>query len=111
MKQDNQTIVLMHLSQLVTLALSFGSILIPLYIWMTKKETIKDLDAHGKNILNFQFSLLIYSLICIPLVFIGVGIIGLILILIASIVYPIQNAIKASHGVMPTYPYSIAFLK
>ena len=31
MKQDNQTIVLMHLSQLVTLALSFGSILIPLY--------------------------------------------------------------------------------
>ena len=77
MKQDNQTIVLMHLSQLVTLALSFGSILIPLYIWMTKKEAIKDLDAHGKNILNFQFSLLIYSLICVPLVFIGVGIIGL----------------------------------
>ncbi len=111
MKQDNQTIVLMHLSQLVTLALSFGSILIPLYIWMTKKETIKDLDAHGKNILNFQFSLLIYSLICIPLVFIGVGIIGLILILIASIVYPIKNAIKASYGVMPTYPYSIVFLK
>ena len=111
MKQDNQTIVLMHLSQLVTLALSFGSILIPLYIWMTKKETIKDLDAHGKNILNFQFSLLIYSLICVPLVFIGVGIIGLILILIASIVYPIKNAIKASHGVMPTYPYSIVFLK
>jgi hypothetical protein len=44
-------------------------------------------------------------------VFIGVGIIGLILILIASIVYPIKNAIKASHGVMPTYPYSIVFLK
>ena len=111
MKQDNQIIVLMHLSQLVTLALGFGSILIPLYIWITKKEVIKDLDAHGKNILNFQFSLLIYSFICIPLVFIGVGIIGLILIMIASIVYPIKNAIKASNDAMPSYPYSIAFLK
>ena len=74
MKQDNQAIVLMHLSQLATFALAFGSILIPLIIWFTQKDKIKDLDAHGKMILNFQFSLLIYSFICIPLVFVGVGI-------------------------------------
>ena len=111
MKQDNQTIVLMHLSQLATFVIAFGSILIPLIIWLTQKEKIKDLDAHGKQILNFQFSLLIYSFICIPLVFIGIGILGLIVILILSIVYPIKNAMRASNEQLPVYPYSITFLK
>ena len=111
MKQDNQTIVLMHLSQLATFVLAFGSILIPLIIWFTQKEKINDLDAHGKMILNFQFSLLIYSFICIPLIFVGIGIIGLLIILIMSIVYPIKNAIRASDELPPVYPYSITFLK
>jgi uncharacterized protein len=111
MKQDNQTIVLMHLSQLATFVIAFGSILIPLIIWLTQKEKIKDLDTHGKHILNFQFSLLIYSFICIPLVFIGIGIMGLIVILILSIVYPIKNTIRASNEQLPVYPYSITFLK
>ena len=111
MRQDNQTIVLMHLSQLATFMFAFGSILIPLIIWITQKEKIKDLDAHGKLILNFQFSLLIYSFICIPFIFIGIGFLGLLLILVLSIVYPIKNAIKASNQETPIYPYSISFLK
>jgi uncharacterized Tic20 family protein len=111
MKQDNQTIVIMHLSQLATFVFAFGSILIPLIIWFTQKEKIKDLDTHGKMILNFQFSLLIYSFVCIPLIFIGVGILGLLIILVVSIVYPIKNAIRASNQQAPEYPYSITFLK
>ena len=111
MKQDNQTIVLMHLSQLATFMFAFGSILIPLIIWFTQKDKVKDLDAHGKMILNFQFSMLIYSFICIPLVFIGIGVLGLIVIFILSIVYPIKNAIIASNEQLPVYPYSITFLK
>jgi len=111
MKQDNQTIVIMHLSQLATFVFAFGSILIPLIIWLTQKEKTKDLDTHGKMILNFQFSLLIYSFVCIPLIFIGVGILGLLIILVVSIVYPIKNAIRASNQQAPEYPYSITFLK
>ena len=111
MKQDNQTIVLMHLSQLATPIIAFGSILIPLIIWFTQKEKIKDLDTHGKMILNFQFSMLIYSFVCIPLVLVGVGILGLLIILVLSIVYPIKNAVRASNQEAPEYPYSITFLK
>ena len=111
MKQDNQTIVLMHLSQLATFLIAFGSILIPLTIWFTQKERIKELDEHGKMILNFQFSLLIYGFVCIPLIFTGVGILGLLAILLMSIVYPIKNAIRASNKEQPKYPYSITFLK
>jgi uncharacterized Tic20 family protein len=111
MKQNRQLIVLTHLSQLVTLIIGFGSLLLPLILWFTNKEKIYNMDAHGKNILNFQISLLIYSLICIPLILLlGLGVLGLIVLGIVSIVFPIINAIKASKGETPKYPLSLNFI-
>ena len=108
MGQDNQLIVITHLSQLVTLVIGFGSLIIPLIIWMSNKEKVFEMDAHGKNILNFQISLLIYSIICIPLIFLlGLGFLGLIILGIISIIFPIINAIKASNGETPKYPLSL----
>ena len=79
MRQDNQLIVLTHLSQLLTFITGFGGLLVPLVIWLTQKENVYKMDEQGKHILNFQLSMLVYSLICIPLVFaLGLGIIGLI---------------------------------
>ena len=111
MRQNKQLIVLTHLSQLVTLIIGFGSLLLPLILWLTNKEKIHSMDAHGKNILNFQISLLIYSLICIPLILLlGLGVLGLIVLGIISIVFPIINAIKASNGETPKYPLSLNFI-
>lgn len=111
MRQDKQLIVITHLSQLVTLVIGFGSLILPLIIWMSNKEKVYEMDEHGKNILNFQISLLIYSLICIPLIFLlGLGILGLIILGIISIVFPIINAIKASNGETPKYPLSLNFI-
>jgi len=108
MREDRQLIVITHLSQLVTLVLSFGSLIIPLIIWMTNKEKIFEMNEHGKNILNFQISILIYSIVCIPLIFLlGLGILGLIVLGIISIIFPIINAIKASNGETPKYPLSL----
>ena len=108
MRNDRQLIVITHLSQLVTLVIGFGSLIIPLIIWMSNKEKVYELDAHGKNILNFQISLLIYSLICIPLILLlGLGILGLIALGLVSIIFPIINAIKASNGETPKYPLSL----
>jgi hypothetical protein len=108
MRQDRQLIVLTHLSQLITLVMGFGSLILPLILWMTNKEKVYQMDAHGKNIINFQLSILIYSLICIPLILLlGLGILGLIVLAFVAIVFPIINAIKASNGETPTYPLSI----
>ena len=108
MRNDRQLIVITHLSQLVTLVIGFGSLIIPLIIWMSNKEKVYELDAHGKNILNFQISLLIYSLICIPLILLlGLGILGLIALGLVSIIFPIINAVKASNGETPKYPLSL----
>ncbi len=108
MKQDRQLIVLTHLSQLVTLVVGFGSLILPLILWTTNKQKIYEMDAHGKNILNFQISLIIYAIICIPLILLlGLGILGLIVLAVISIIFPIINAVKASRGETPKYPLSL----
>ena len=111
MREDNQLIVITHLSQLITLVIGFGSLLLPLILWLTQKEKIYQMDTHGKNIINFQLSLIVYCLICIPLIlFLGLGIVGLIVLGIISVVFPIVNALKASKGETPTYPLSLNFI-
>ncbi|MDO5981239.1 DUF4870 domain-containing protein [Flavivirga spongiicola] len=111
MKQDNQLLVITHLSQLITLFTGFGSLLLPLVLWLTQKEKIYQMDAHGKNIINFQLSLIVYCLICIPLILLfGLGLLGFLILGVISIVFPIVNAIKASRGEIPTYPLSFNFV-
>ena len=81
MRQDNQLLVITHLSQLVTLVTGFGSLLIPLVIWLTQKDKVYQMDEHGKNIINFQLSLIIYFIICIPLILLlGLGLLGFIIL-------------------------------
>ena len=111
MRQDNQLIVITHLSQLISLITGFGSLLLPLVLWLTQKGKVYKMDIHGKNILNFQLSLLLYFIICFPLILLfGLGLLGFIVLGVISIVFPIINAIKASNGETPTYPLSINFI-
>ena len=110
-RQDNQLIVITHLSQLISLVTGFGSLIVPLILWVTQKEKIHQMDEHGKNIINFQLSLIVYCLICIPLILLfGLGIIGLIVLGIISIFFPIINAIRANNGETPKYPLSLNFI-
>lgn len=111
MRQDNQLLVITHLSQLITIITGFGSLILPLVLWLTQKEKVYQMDAHGKNIINFQLSLFVYTIICIPLILLfGLGLLGFIVLGIISIVFPIINAIKASNGETPTYPLSLNFI-
>ncbi|CDF78677.1 conserved hypothetical protein [Formosa agariphila KMM 3901] len=111
LRDDKQLIMLTHLSQLATLALGFGSLLIPLVIWLTQKENVLGMDDEGKKILNFQISLVIYCILCIPLILLcGLGFIGFIIIGLVSIILPIMNAIKVNNNEPTSYPFSFKFI-
>lgn len=111
MREDNQLIVLTHLSQLITLVIGFGSLLLPLVFWLTQKDKVYQMDAHGKNIVNFQLSLIVYCIICVPLILLfGLGLLGFLVLGAIAIIFPIVNAIKASRGEIPTYPLSFNFI-
>lgn len=111
LKEDNQLLVLMHLSQLLDFVTGFGGLIVPLVLWMTKKDEIKDMDKQGKMILNFRISMFIYLIISGILALILIGIVGLVIIGIIMLIYPIVNAINVSNGKEPYYPFSIEFIK
>ncbi|HLV69696.1 MAG TPA: DUF4870 domain-containing protein [Xanthomarina sp.] len=111
MRKDNQLIVITHLSQLLTFVTGFGGLIVPLILWATQKDKVLEMDEQGKRIINFQLSMLIYAIICIPaILLIGLGILGLIAIGFISLIFPIINAIKANNGESPTYPLSFNFI-
>ena len=110
-REDNQLIVITHLCQLLTCITGFGGLIVPLILWATQKDKVIDMDEHGKAIINFQLSIIIYSIICVPLIFlVGLGLLGLLLLAIVSFVFPIINAIKASNRELPNYPLSLNFV-
>lgn len=111
MREDNQLLVITHLSQLVTLVIGFGSLILPLILWLTQKDKVYQMDTHGKNIVNFQLSLIVYCIMCVPLIlFCGLGLLGFIVLGFIGVIFPIINAVKASRGEAPSYPLSFNFI-
>jgi len=111
MRTDNQLLVITHLSQLLTYVTGFGGLIVPLVLWATQKEKVYDMDNQGKRIINFQLSVIVYFILCIPAIFLfGLGILGFIVVGIIAFVFPIINAIRASNGESPRYPLSLNFI-
>jgi len=111
MKENRQLLVFTHLSQLLDFVTGIGGFIVPLIIWLVKKDEIFDMDRHGKAILNFRISMFLYLLICIPFVLLfGLGLLGFIVIGLFYIIFPIINAVRASNNQQPNYPLSIKFL-
>ena len=74
MKENRQLLVFTHLSQLLDFVTGIGGFIVPLIIWLVKKDEIFDMDRHGKAIINFRISMFLYLLICIPFVLLfGLG--------------------------------------
>ena len=91
-------------------SIPFANIIAPLVIWLLKREEFAFVEQQGKEAINFQISVLIYLVCCIPLVFILVGIPLMFLVSIGALVFSIIAAVKANEGVSYRYPLTIRFL-
>ncbi|MFM9826874.1 DUF4870 domain-containing protein [Flavobacterium sp.] len=60
---ENNLATFTHLSSLSQYFIPFGNIIFPLLIWNSKKEDSEFIDHNGKQVLNFQLSILFYTLI------------------------------------------------
>ena len=52
-----------HLSTLSQYCIPFGNYIFPILIWSTNKDKSEFIDHHGKQAINFQLSMLLYSLV------------------------------------------------
>ena len=121
--EDYSNISLMHYSQLLNFLGPFG-IIVPIIMWSSKKTEVKDMDAHGRAVINFQISVLIYSVVFFVLLlismFLSLFIIGILFMFILffvgialallMIITPIMGGMAASEKRLYKYPLSIKFI-
>ena len=104
--------VLCHASALLGLFFHFlGHIFGPLAVWLIKRGDSPEIDAHGKESLNFQISMLIYDAIAVILCIFLIGIPILIALWVANTVLVIIASVKAGEGKFYQYPFTIRFIK
>jgi uncharacterized Tic20 family protein len=104
--------VLCHASALSGIFLhTFGYILGPLIVWLMKRGESPEIDAHGKESLNFQLSMLIYNAIAAILIVVLIGFALLIVLYVLNIVFVIVASLQAGDGKLYRYPLTIRFLK
>ena len=109
--QDRTWGMFCHLSAFAGLFVPFGNILGPLVIWLIKRNESSFVDANGKESLNFQISITIYSIVAgfLSIIFIGIPI--LIGLLIFEIIMIIIATLRANNGEVYHYPITIRFIK
>ena len=70
---EKNTATFTHLSTLTQYIIPFGNYIFPILIWTSYKDKSEFVNHHGKQTLNFQLSLLLYTLvlalIAIPIFF------------------------------------------
>lgn len=101
-----------HLAALAGLVgIPAGNVVGPLVVWLVKREEMPFVDRQGKNALNFQISMLIYSIVAGLTMFILIGFLLLPALIIFQIVVTILAGLRANEGRTYQYPLSIQFIK
>jgi uncharacterized Tic20 family protein len=107
-----------HMSALAGYVIPLGTILGPLIVWQMKRTEFPAVDAHGKEALNFQLSLLIYLLGGIVVTFVGMLVcIGWLLIPVLcaipvfGLIFTIIAGIKGGDGILYRYPLTLRLVK
>ena len=101
---DQRTYALfMHLGSL------FVGFLVPLIMWLIKKEESPFIDDHGKQLMNWNISLIIYFVGSIMLILVVIGIFLLPILIILHIIFSIMGAVAANRGDQYRYPMAIPF--
>src|ERR1700730_8002737 len=104
--------VLCHASALLGLFFHFfGHLLGPLVVWLIKRDASPEIDANGKESLNFQLSMLIYDIVAGILCLVLIGIPILIALWILNTVLVIIASVKTGEGKFFRYPLTIRFLR
>ena len=101
-----------HASALLGVLLHFpGHLLPPLILWLIKRDEAPELDAHGKEAVNFQISMLIYNAVAAVFCLVLVGFVFLAVLWVLNTIFVIIAAIQASDGKFYRYPMTIRFIQ
>ncbi|MEM9378821.1 MAG: DUF4870 domain-containing protein [Planctomycetota bacterium] len=102
--------MLIHLSMYAGFVVPLAGVVVPVALWLLKRSESRDIDEHGRAVVNLNVSLLVYALLALPLCCFGVGIPLLFAIAVCALVYPLVGAIRAHGGETFDYPGALRIL-
>ena len=108
-EDDRRYAMFMHFSSLASYLAPLAGIILPIVLWQTAKDRSPGIDAHGRAVMNFTISYLIYLAACVVLCLVLVGFALLAIWGVIVVVLPVIAALKASNGEYWEYPGSIRF--
>lgn len=108
-QKTRQMALYLHLSVLAGFIIPVAGLVIPIVLWQMKKNELPQIDAHGKNVVNWIISEVIYWIICYVLIFLLIGIPIAMGLTVIGIVFPVVAAIKGYRGEVWKYPMAIPF--
>jgi uncharacterized Tic20 family protein len=84
-----------------------GGFVGPLILWVIKRDQYPFVDEQGKEAVNFQITMLIYSIIAAVLIVAWIGAVLLPAVIIIDIVFVIIATVKVNDGYHYRYPYPL----
>lgn len=90
--------LLLELSSFTFFIIPFGNIIVPLVLWLIKKDSLPFVDQEGKKVLNFNLSWAIWSFVSC-----GLGLIPWFIIAVIA-------TLKAANNENFKHPLTIRFL-
>jgi uncharacterized protein len=88
--------------------IGFGHIVGPLIVWLVKRNDHPYIDEQGKESINFQLSVMMYSIFLVCIV---IGIPLVLVLAVTDIVLVIVATVKASNGEVYRYPFCLRLIK
>jgi uncharacterized Tic20 family protein len=110
-KDERTWAMLCHFSTYIGFIFPFWNIIVPLIIWLSKREDLPLVEDQGREVLNFQISMTIYFIISGILCIILIGIPILIGLIIFDFIITIVAAISANDGKYYRYPINLKLIK
>jgi len=109
-QEERMWAMLCHLGSFAFYVFPFGNLLVPLIIWMVKRDTMPFVREQGKEALNFQITLMLYLAVIVVLCFVLIGFALLIALPIYQIVMTILASIKVYDGDHYRYPFILRLI-
>jgi len=98
-----------HLLPFVLGGVGFGFIP-PLVVWLIFRDEDPFVEAHAREALNFQLSIILYGFVSLVAVLILIGILMLVVLVILVLVFQVVAGVKAASGKPFRYPLIIRFV-
>ena len=98
---------MMHVAQFAGIVLPLAGFVLPIVMWQMEKDNSENVNKHGKMIVNWMISLVVWSIIASVLIFLFVGVPLIIALLILNLVFVVKGAIAANKGEFFKYPMTL----